>query len=347
MKKTLLLVSVFCFSIVAMAQDYVIAAYSNAELTLQHEYEQMVVDQIEALPQVDYVDVYTDATEWAAIGDYIDDYDALILFESPSSSNNQIIGQLGFPKPFICFEPWVLHKDGWNWYAQADGFFNASALVPDDTMFYRVPARYTEVIVAADHPIFTGFGFNAGDEVVFSDGGVDLANSENDGDAYGIDLTAAITDIADAATPLAQNKLALENDDLFGSAVNMWAIEENATTPRAFIYGQHAADLENQTPEMNRLMKNAMLWILSEEITASAKTPSTNNVRVYINAASDLVVRGVKDIESITVYNLAGQAVKSVETSVNTVNVSELNKGIYMVSVKDTKGLVATVKVIK
>lgn len=333
MKKTLLFIVGALMSLTALAQDYVFVVWSDTAQLEQSGYEAQMLAAIEALPQVDYLEYINDVDTWVAFledASNFDDYDGVIICESGSSSKAQGYGALGYPKPTILMEPYVLHKSGWEWYA--------SGMLELHKDFGFTAERFVEVIEAADHPIFTGFGVNAGDEVTFAEGPVD-----GNAGSYALPIDMAISDISDAATPLAKNKHAVVNST--ESVYNMWAIEENAITPRIFLWGYHAADLETQYDELGMLMGNAALWVLGEEIIAGVEDKAAATVSVSVSESDVLTVSGV-EVAQISVYSLTGASVLSVNGT-SSVSVAGLTDGIYMVAVVDANGAVTTTKIVK
>ncbi len=72
-----------------------------------------------------------------------------------------------------------------------------------------------------------------------------------------------------------------------------------------------------------------------------------NNVQVYPNPAIDVLnVTKVSDKATYTIYNVAGQAISKGKVTNNKVQVSQLTKGVYMISV-DNEGQVTQLKFIK
>lgn len=320
----------------AIAKQYTMVAWSDA--TNQPEQaanEALMIAAIESLPEIEYIDIITDAATWAsylADATMFDDYDAVIICESGSSNATTGYGLI-FPKPTILLEPYALHKSGFEWYP------SGSMLELHKTYGYN-EVRFTEVIVAKDHPVFTGLGFNNGDEVVFASG--DAAAETG---SYAIPLDIAIDDIKNAATPLANNKEAVANSE--SALCNMWAIEANATCKRTFLWGWHAGDLTTMNPEYFTLMKNAALWILDLPITGTTAVPentvSSASAKIIAN---ELVISGTAS--QVVVYNLTGNAVLTISNPTSNVDVASLGEGIYMVSVIDAStGAVSTTKSVK
>lgn len=84
----------------------------------------------------------------------------------------------------------------------------------------------------------------------------------------------------------------------------------------------------------------------------SASTPTLDlaNLSVYPNPVSDrLNIDYKENISYLTVYDLSGRSVKSLSTnnSNNSIDVSDLKSGIYMLRIKTENNNVSTVKFIK
>ena len=85
---------------------------------------------------------------------------------------------------------------------------------------------------------------------------------------------------------------------------------------------------------------------------AAASTPSLDlaNLSVYPNPVSDrLNIDYKENISNLTVYDLSGRSVKSLTTnnSNNSIDVSDLKSGIYMLRIETENKDVSTVKFIK
>lgn len=77
----------------------------------------------------------------------------------------------------------------------------------------------------------------------------------------------------------------------------------------------------------------------------SVENPSMVSVSVYPNPASDILnIQTTESITNVTAYNIAGQKVLQVSTQ--TINVSSLKTGVYILKVETTKGS-ATLKFVK
>lgn len=340
MKKVLIIFATLISSINIYSQNLSILAWTNSEEPLLSGYEQNILKSIAELDAVERIDSIVIQDDWEAMEiSGFNNYDVVIIFEAGGSSASQFYGAIGYPKPLLIFEPYVLHKQGWEWYAQDEGFLSAR----NKDVNYYVPDRYTEVIENPDHPIFTGFKFEMHDEIVFSHGDDDLKNYNSSGDCYAIDLTIANKDIADAATPLASSRLA-RYEQSFQFTVNMWAIEENNTTPRIFLYALHASDLKTQNKEMARLVQNAIFWL--DEGFDGIKNAADNGPHIYLNSPSSLIINGINQVSFIKIYNIAGELVLT-NSGNSLVDVSGLKNGLYLVCVTDNSGHLYTAKILK
>ena len=336
MKKTLLFILGSLMSLSAFAGDYALIAWSDTAQAAGSSYEAEYLAAIEALPQVDYIDIINSEEDWLLFledASNFEEYAAVIICESGSSSKSDGWAAINYPIPTVLLEPYVMHKSSWAWYEFADGMLELHKT-------YGFSAdRFVEVIEEPEHPIFTGFNFSKGDEVTFAEGEV-----EADAGSYANNLYAAIPDVADNATPLAKNKDAVTNGADF--QFNMWAIEENATTPRIFLWGFHANDLITQHDEMFTLMKNATLWVMGEEIVDATGVEEAAVTEMSAKIVGDaLEISGV-DVAQVTVYSLTGANVLTA-TGASTISVAGLADGIYMISVVDAAGAVSTAKVLK
>lgn len=89
--------------------------------------------------------------------------------------------------------------------------------------------------------------------------------------------------------------------------------------------------------------------LVGEEVLGVTEVIGTNLLSVYPNPATDVINVSVKSgavVDSIEVVNLAGQSVFTSKAA-NSVNISFLPAGVYVVKVKDNKGVTYTSKVVK
>ncbi len=286
--------------------------------------EAEIVANIEA---AGYTVTTISGTEFAgyAEGDF-DDYDVVIIGESISSGDATNFGAIGFPIPVICLEPYVLHKDGWEFYGESY-IFDASTVTED---------AYDMTILDGTHPIFTGLDYTAGDEIGW------VTDSEEG--AHLLGMPVGDGPMGDNATPLADNNFIY--DQTGEGFAFMWAIEADATTPRMFLWGIHERYLPHRSDAFDQIILNALQWVRGVEVSvAEAKAneavsslnispnPAVTNTQVYINAAAS-------GIAEISVIDLSGNEISSdavnMSKGVNSYNlpVEMLKSGLYFVSVE-------------
>ncbi|TLX78383.1 T9SS type A sorting domain-containing protein [Labilibacter sediminis] len=73
------------------------------------------------------------------------------------------------------------------------------------------------------------------------------------------------------------------------------------------------------------------------------------NIQLFPNPAIDILyIESEVEVNTVDVYNLAGSLVKSVNGSnINSIQVSDLQSGVYVVKIKNIKGIVSNIKVQK
>ena len=66
---------------------------------------------------------------------------------------------------------------------------------------------------------------------------------------------------------------------------------------------------------------------------------------MYPNPAKDVVyISGVEGVANVTVYDVQGRTVKQVSTDANTLRVSDLNAGMYMIRIENN-GVVSSTRI--
>jgi len=88
-------------------------------------------------------------------------------------------------------------------------------------------------------------------------------------------------------------------------------------------------------------------YTLSIGTLATSESSAANAIQVYPNPAVDVLnITKVSNNATYAVYNAAGQVVAKGKVVNNQVQVSKLQKGVYMITVEDN-GLASKVKFIK
>ena len=88
------------------------------------------------------------------------------------------------------------------------------------------------------------------------------------------------------------------------------------------------------------------------EVTNALATAETavkkNEIKVYPNPFTDvLYIDGIKEVKSVSVADVSGRVVKTIENPGNELHLGELNSGVYLVTVNYKDGSRSTAKAIK
>nr|HMN26314.1 T9SS type A sorting domain-containing protein [Ignavibacteriaceae bacterium] len=107
-------------------------------------------------------------------------------------------------------------------------------------------------------------------------------------------------------------------------------------------------DLPAATYTINKKDTANLFYIKTEYSNLSTNNVAKENLVIYPNPVVNKLNISVPNntVEKVTVYNVSGQLVKSVNGNVDSVDLSHLNNGVYLVQVK-TKNGVLDKKIIK
>ena len=241
-------------------------------------------------------------------------------------------------------------EDG-GWYGVSYGF-NPSATAP----VTPIAAYSSQWYKSTD--IVTWLGTGSNQSLVVVDFGTDT-NSVADSYVFGIQYNGTIT---------AEDALDLINTELNGfdyvmtsnvlSSVTIGTRTEAATGTNSW-KAYSGTDLSNWKTESDlstvTLDNNDWLGLsigtrrpfTPQDITASLSTSKFNNIQasIYPNPTSDILnIQTDESITNVTAYNIAGQ--KVLQASTQTINVSNLKTGVYVLKVETAKGS-ATLKFVK
>jgi trimeric autotransporter adhesin len=88
---------------------------------------------------------------------------------------------------------------------------------------------------------------------------------------------------------------------------------------------------------------------LTQSVLATAETSvKKNEIRVYPNPFTDvLYIADIKEVKSVSVADVSGRVVKTIENPGNELHLGELNSGVYLVTVTYKDGSRSTAKAIK
>ncbi|MCS3868878.1 hypothetical protein J3D55_001794 [Chryseobacterium ginsenosidimutans] len=116
--------------------------------------------------------------------------------------------------------------------------------------------------------------------------------------------------------------------------------------------GTYAAGTPNTTQSTTALATANYTGFLSyAEIAAvlgTSETVSTKGIKVYPNPFADVLnISDVKDVKSISIVDIAGRLVKTIEKPSSTLHLGELNSGMYIIILNMNDGSKQTVKAIK
>ncbi|MDO7172379.1 T9SS type A sorting domain-containing protein [Mariniflexile sp. AS56] len=110
------------------------------------------------------------------------------------------------------------------------------------------------------------------------------------------------------------------------------------------------ADLQTRMDNIQvyqRAISDAEVTTLFNGGTLSAYSQTKEIFSAYPNPVVDYLNFSSKDVYSVDIYNILGAKVSS-QNALNGVDMTKLNKGIYLVKTKNNKGLdLATIKVVK
>jgi hypothetical protein len=81
----------------------------------------------------------------------------------------------------------------------------------------------------------------------------------------------------------------------------------------------------------------------SISVTSGVTELISSNFSIYPNPAKDVLrINTNQSIEEITIYNVSGALVKTIINSTSSINISDLNKGMYLLFVKTADGIKQT-----
>jgi len=79
-------------------------------------------------------------------------------------------------------------------------------------------------------------------------------------------------------------------------------------------------------------------WYYTILVNTDEEEIAARSISVYPNPANDAITLEIESLESVEIYSMAGDLIKTTATSVNTIDISFLASGNYIVVARDSKG---------
>jgi hypothetical protein len=114
---------------------------------------------------------------------------------------------------------------------------------------------------------------------------------------------------------------------------------------RFFVENEGAIDSKTDRP--GRWRVGEIRFTTGDYATAIGDGVEENTFSFSPNPAQEEIQIIGENVASLTIYDLNGQVVKTVENPANSINISSLSRGLYVVEVKGEGGNIETVKLIK
>lgn len=131
------------------------------------------------------------------------------------------------------------------------------------------------------------------------------------------------------------------------NSLSPWPAEANG---QGYYLKLISSDLDNTLPESWEAasITPSMAKMSSSKSADKTREVALKSIKVYPNPVKDTLHIDLKEKSSITVYNIGGQLIetKSLNEGNNTLNVSDWNKGVYLINISGSKET-KTYKVIK
>ena len=115
--------------------------------------------------------------------------------------------------------------------------------------------------------------------------------------------------------------------------------------------GEHVSSLFTSLPQGTNFLYNVMDTARIRVSTGIERITASNNLNLYPNPVKDqfYIAGTVADFQHLVIYNLSGQKVMQIDnqTAGESVNVSALEKGMYIISLHSKNGYTSTCRLIK
>lgn len=110
------------------------------------------------------------------------------------------------------------------------------------------------------------------------------------------------------------------------------------TETSAFIFSEDAVDVYLGVQDLGLVKYNINL----ETLSINSEVLENERITLYPNpATATFSISSIHDIKSIHIFNMAGQEVKNLKEKSDTIDISDLANGMYVVKVKTTEGIMS------
>lgn len=326
MRKIYTLITLLMVAISVNAADKMVMVVS-ADSVETNAIIQSLVDMVDAIEGVTAEHVlqadYSIMTDFSA-------YHAVFLTENGGSSSAIAVQDAGWQVPVIHLKTYALYKGTNPIFAQADVEWYADKGTEwrdgDGTLIVKDASDILSMYAADDEVEWT---------TAFND---ETGMGEAHVQAFDLSLS-AVTDIANAATLLSENKWHSEEGV---TASNMWKVDANGLTQKIFIWGIHQEFLQYATEDFYKIMTNATRWALDMEILNVDRVTTENKYNMYPNPMSDhLNIDNTSEVNSVSIYDISGKAVLSVSNDgMDRMNIhtASLVDGVYLIRLGSANG---------
>jgi hypothetical protein len=248
--------------------------------------------------------------------DLMEEADLVILARAGSSGDHSGANKATFNSvetPIINLMPWGLRVANGNWFNSTE-----CVKVLDESVMLAE-------ILEPDDEVFNGVDVSSG-ELEWAQGPYDYLNVVEEGNGQVLAV--------DAATGTLQFVR-------FEAGVEFYDGSEAPAGPRTFM--GNGDDSVGDNINTFNFVDGASLTVFLNEVarmsgreTVGNKYSKLEGLNVYYNASSkSLIIKNSSDIFDASIFDISGQIVKRVSNASQSINISELKTGIYIVSLRN------------
>jgi hypothetical protein len=188
----------------------------------------------------------------------------------------------------------------------------------------KLPGTYTYIILADGYKVKTGSV-----DVVDNDVTKNVSLTANDPDLYSI--TFIVTD-STSQTPVEGASVTIDGATKSTNASGFVVFEDLTTGIYSYQISKDNYRQVSTTVEV--IDENIILPVAIVDTTVSVSELASMSVNIYPNPVDEvLYLESDETITSVVIYNMMGQAVRNEQIVENSINVNELNKGIYLIEI--------------